>query len=74
MIIWELFELTTKIIEPSVNVFFDILIGLAGFILSALVYYYWALTFDWSLNIAILILTLTIALWGLIDFWQRGYR
>lgn len=74
IVIWELFELAAKIIEPSLNVIFDILIGLAGFFLSALIYFYLDLNFDLSLNIAVLILTLVIALWGLIDFWQRGYR
>lgn len=74
MAVWEIFEWATGIIEPSPNVGFDIFIGLAGFILAALLYFWQGLTLNPSVFFTLLALTLLLALWGFVDFLKRGYR
>lgn len=74
MLIWEIFEAATRIIEPSLNVVFDVLMGLAGFFLAALIYFYYQINFSLPLNLTVLAFALILALWGFLDFLKRGYR
>jgi hypothetical protein len=74
MLLWEVFELATGIIEESLNVIMDIIIGLAGFLLASWLYFLYGAPLDLSLNLTVLASTVTLALWGFIDFLKRGYR
>lgn len=74
MVLWEVFELTTKIIEPSTNVTVDIIVGFAGFAVSAVLHYWLVLPFNLPLFAGVLAVTLLLALWGFTDFLKRGYR
>jgi len=73
LLAWEAFEWVLKIIEPSVNVAVDILIGLAGFALGAYLYYGTEQPFEASFY-PVLAVTVLMALWGFFDFLKRGYR
>ena len=73
LILWEAFEFIIKIIEPSVNVTVDILIGLIGFFLAAW-FYFLSNKFDASIYLALVGITFAISLWGFLDFLKRGYR
>jgi len=74
MVLWELFELTTGIIEPSPNVAFDIVAGFGGFMISAGLYYWLEFPFNLPLFVTVLAVTLVLAIWGFTDFLKRGYR
>lgn len=74
LIAWEGFEWVTKIIEPSVNVFVDIIIGMAGFLAGAGLYYTSLRSFNPADFWVVLAVTLFLSLWGFIDFKKRGYR
>lgn len=74
LLLWEGFEAATKIIEPSINVGVDILIGLFGYFLAAYLYYTRGMEFDSSLYLTVLAATAILALWGFVDFLKRGYR
>lgn len=70
---WEAFEWLTKIIEPSVNVLADILIGLAGFCSGAYLYYMFQIPFAVTFY-PIVAVTAGLSAWGFLDFLKRGYR
>lgn len=72
LLLWEVFEWTTKIIEPSINVLMDIFIGLAGFFGGAYLFYTQGV--DLIYLYVGLVLTIGMSLWGFIDFKVRGYR
>lgn len=70
---WEAFEWLIKIIEPSVNVMVDIIVGVFGFLIGA--YLFYALQGSFSLFFyPVLVTTTALSLWGFIDFLKRGYR
>ena len=73
LLLWEVFEWVIKIIEPSMNVVVDIIVGLIGFFTAAYLYYNQSQPFEISFYPA-LVLALFLALWGFIDFQKRGYR
>ena len=73
LILWEAFEFIIKIIEPSVNVTVDILIGLAGFFIAAW-FYFLRGEFDISMYLAVVSMTLALSLWGFLDFLKRGFH
>ena len=70
--LWEVFEWATKIIEPTINVLMDILIGVAGFLIGSYMFYILEKPF-WYFYGAV-VLTVLLSLWGFIDFKKRGYR
>lgn len=74
IVVWELFEWLTGIIEPGLNVLVDLVVGAVGFLLGS--YYYYKITqvFDLNLFLALLGVTLSLSLWGFLDFIKRGYR
>jgi hypothetical protein len=74
LILWEVIEWLLGIIEPSVNVTVDIVVGVFGFLVVAYWHYYLGNAFDVSTFSACLILTSCLALWGFLDFYFRGYR
>lgn len=74
MLLWEFYEWVTHIIEPSINVVVDILIGLAGFFLSSYFYFLREKPFNTDFFWLVLVFTLLWALWGFLDFLKRGYR
>ena len=73
LILWEVFEFFIKIIEPSVNVTLDILVGIIGFFAAAWLYFI-ATKFNLSLYLGVVGLTILFSLWGFLDFLKRGYR
>lgn len=72
LLLWEVFEWATKIIEPTVNVLMDIIIGLVGFLIGAYVFY--ALDLSYGYFYGALLITVALSLWGFLDFKKRGYR
>ncbi len=72
LLFWEVFEAVVKIIEPSINVIVDIIIGFIGFLIGAQLFY----VMDWSVSYVLygLVLTIALAAWGFLDFLKRGYR
>lgn len=73
LILWEFFEWLIKIIEPSANVWVDIVVGIAGFVLGAFLFYSTTLASE-SVLYSALVLTVSLSLWGFLDFYRRGYR
>ncbi|MEN9337870.1 MAG: hypothetical protein RIQ41_184 [Candidatus Parcubacteria bacterium] len=73
LLAWELFEWLMGIIEPSMNVVVDILVGLLGFSVGAYVYFVLELPLYPSFFIALAV-TLILSVWGFVDFKKRGYR
>lgn len=73
LIAWEMFEWVVKIIEPSLNVMVDIIIGLVGFFVGGYLYYKLGMPFAQSFY-PILMVTLALSTWGFVDFLKRGYR
>ncbi|MFZ2763742.1 MAG: hypothetical protein WAX80_01745 [Minisyncoccia bacterium] len=73
LVLWEVFEFFIKIIEPSWNVTVDILVGLLGFFLAAWLYFLRS-EFDTSIYLAVVLATITLALWGFLDYLKKGYR
>lgn len=73
LLLWEVFEWVIKIIEPSINVLVDIMIGLAGFFVGSYLYYQTGIPFEVSFY-TILIGTIILAAWGFLDFLKKGYR
>lgn len=73
LILWETFEWLIKIIEPSVNVIMDIVVGLGGFAFGAILFYFLNQPFENYFYITA-IGTLFLAVWGFLDFLKRGYR
>ncbi len=71
--LWEMFEFFISIIESSINVIIDIIVGLLGFFLAAWFYFLRA-EFDVSFYLTVVGTTLILALWGFLDFIKRGYR
>lgn len=71
---WEVFEWVIGIIEPTVNVAVDIVLGLAGFLLGAYWHYSLGNTFDALLFGSIAFVTFALSAWGFLDFYFRGYR
>ncbi len=70
---WEAFEWVVKIIEPSVNVIMDIIVGLFGFAIGAILFYFLNQPFEDYFYI-IALLTAALSLWGFLDFKKKGYR
>jgi uncharacterized membrane protein YeaQ/YmgE (transglycosylase-associated protein family) len=73
LLAWEVFEWIIKIIEPSVNVMVDIVVGLAGFFVGAYLYYVRE-AYSETLFYSALAVTVALAAWGLMDFLKKGYR
>jgi hypothetical protein len=73
LIAWEAFEWLAKIIEPSVNVAVDIVVGLLGFFAGVVIFYILDKPFDVYFYPA-LVATAVLSLWGFLDFKKRGYR
>jgi uncharacterized membrane protein YeaQ/YmgE (transglycosylase-associated protein family) len=73
LIAWEAFEWLAKIIEPSINVAVDIVVGLIGFSVGVMIFYILGKPFEIYFY-PILILTIALSVWGFIDFKKRGYR
>jgi hypothetical protein len=73
LVAWEVFEWVLKIIEPSMNVLVDLVVGMLGFLCGAYLYYVVQIPFAISFYGAVAI-TLSLAAWGFIDFLKRGYR
>jgi hypothetical protein len=73
LVAWEMFEWIVKIIEPSLNVMVDIIIGLLGFFAGGYLYYELGMPFAQSFYPA-LAATLVLSVWGFLDFLKRGYR
>lgn len=74
LIAWEVLEWKMKIIEPSINVAVDIGIGILGFGIGAYWHYVLVTPFSVIEFSILLFVTLSMALWGFIDFNFRGYR
>jgi hypothetical protein len=74
LLLWEAFEWLTKISEPSVNVAMDMVVGLAGFLAGAYLYYFLDVPFEMLHFSILLTATLLLSLWGFFDFLKRGYR
>lgn len=72
LLFWEVFEEITKIIEPSINVVVDIIVGFLGFLVGAYVFYVSHQSSAYAF--AALLLTIGLAAWGFLDFLKRGYR
>ena len=66
ILVWEVIEWIIGIIEPSPDVFTDIVLGLVGFSLAAFYYYYLNKEFNLTALVTLFTLTLGLALWGLI--------
>lgn len=73
LLAWEGVEWLTKIIEPSVNVVMDMIIGTFGFLIGGYLYYMIGVPFEISFY-SLLGCTTALALWGFLDFKKRGYR
>jgi hypothetical protein len=73
LLAWELFEWTINIIEPSLNVATDIVIGLVGFLFAAYFYYFIESSVEMYFY-PVLVSTSLLAFWGFFDFLKRGYR
>jgi len=73
LVAWEGFEWVISIIEPSVNVAVDLLVGMLGFLCGAYFYYMFQIPFSISFY-SVAFVTFALAAWGFIDFKQRGYR
>jgi len=71
---WEICEMFVGIIEPSPNVAIDIIVGLVGFFIGALLYFYLNITFNLVVFWTILVVTGLLALWGFINFLKKGYH
>lgn len=74
LVAWEVFEWAIRIIEPTMNVFFDILIGVIGLIMGVWWHYSVGEPFDPLVFSVLLVGTLGLTFWGFIDFHFRGYR
>lgn len=74
LILWEFFEWITDIIEPSLNVMTDIIVGFLGFSLGWFLHYFLDQQFDVIYLGFIIVVTLSLSLWGFLDFLKRGYR
>ena len=74
LIAWEVFEWIIKIIEPSVNVLFDIAIGISGFLLAAFLFYFKSVKFATHLLSIVFTAVLLLSAWGFYDYIKRGYR
>lgn len=72
LLLWEVFEWATKIIEPSINVIFDIIVGFGGFLVGSYLFYALAMSpvYLYIAGISCVLL----ALWGFLDFLKKGYR
>ncbi len=73
LVLWEVFEFIIKIIERSVNVVVDIIVGLLGFFLAAWLYFFKP-GFDPYLFSSIATFTFFLALWGFLNFLKKGYH
>lgn len=74
LILWEFFEWITDIIEPSLNVIADLIVGFSGFMFGWFLHYFLNRPFD-SIYLGFALgITLTLSLWGFYDFTKRGYR
>lgn len=74
LLLWEAFEALMRIIEPSPNLIADIVIGLLGSFLAALMYFYLALTLVPLVFYILLAVVVGMSLWGFLDYLIRGYR
>lgn len=73
LIAWEFFEFLIKIIEPSMNVLLDVIVGLLGILFGTYVFYFLNGHFNIYFYSA-LIITIILSVWGFTDFLKRGYR
>lgn len=71
---WEVFEWAIGIIEPSLNVTIDLVLGVLGFVLGSYVYY----SFESGLSIIALgisfVTVLVLSVLGFVDFRIKGYQ
>jgi hypothetical protein len=74
LLVWESFEWITNIIEPSINVAIDIIIGMTGFGLMASLHHFGKFDFNMSIFSLILASVIILSIWGFFDFLKRGYR
>lgn len=74
LLAWEIFEWVTKIIEPSLNVMADIVVGFLGFLFAGYLHNILNLSFSYLYFGIILGVTITLSVWGFLDFLKRGYR
>ena len=74
LLAWEAFEWVIKIIEPSINVVMDMVLGLSGFFVGVYLYYFLNKPFDATYFWTILIIVMLLSSWGFFDFLKRGYR
>lgn len=72
LLLWEVFEEVTKIIEPSINVVIDIIIGFSGFLVGAYMFYVLKQPAVYAVIAALC--AVGLAAWGFFDFLKRGYR
>lgn len=72
LLLWEIVEEVTKIIEPSINVIFDIITGFLGFLFGAYIFYIKSESLIYLY--AALVLSVSLGVWGFLDFLKRGYR
>lgn len=73
LIAWEVFEWSIKIIEPSLNVITDLIVGFLGVLVGAYPHYVLNVSFG-AYFYVILAFTTLLATWGFLDFLKRGYR
>ena len=73
LLLWEIFEFFISIIEPSVNVIVDIVVGLLGFFSAAWLYFL-RTEFDVPFYLTVVGVTFILSLWGFVDFLRKGYR
>ena len=71
---WEGFEAAIKIIEPSPNVFVDVIVGILGFFLAAHLYFFGGAPFSPVLCFIALAATVILSFLGFRDYLKRGYR
>lgn len=72
LLLWEVFEWAVKVIEPSINVVIDIIIGFIGFVIGSQFFY--GIGLSPVFLYAALAVTVSLATWGFFDFLKRGYR
>ena len=71
MILWEMFEAIINILESVTNVLIDILAGILGFIVSALIFYHFEVPFSPLVFFILLVFSLILTIWGFLDFIHR---
>lgn len=63
LFLWEAFEWLIRIIEPSVNVLVDLLVGVIGFLVGASIYHFLSVPLGLHFY-AIIIVAVCLSVWG----------